>query len=416
MIEKRLEKLQKKLSKTSLTLPDIPQFIATQVIGSEALEQLLDKHNSLHPFDPTKWTASGRFPGDAEVGKLYTLTVESSKSGKFRRASSSQKGNFKLEVELVCVRDNSLTVGEVQEQSQDRFTVNVQPQSRGRHKLSIKINGVHISNSPFDVYVRIPPIQLSKPVTTISGLHHPASLCYSEGSVLVSETKSNKILKLSTPMFHITTFLDLKGVVELTTDPSSGAIFATTTDKNEVHKFTKSGELVKTIGGHGVLPGQFKFPNGLRVSQQRELYICDSYNDRIQVFDLDLNFKRMLGNVSSVAIKPERFPSDIDFDNNGNIYVVCNGSHYIEVFSPGEHLFTIGGTHGKSFTRPVSLVIFKELLYVTEFEGHCVSVLSTTGDYIAHFGGGHLQNPEGIAIDEDGFVYVTSRHSKVVVF
>ena len=31
-------------------------------------------------------------------------------------------------------------------------------------------------------------------------------------------------------------------------------------------------------------------------------------------------------------------------------------------------------------------------------------------------GRGHLSNPEGITIDEDGYVYVTSQYSKIVVF
>ena len=132
-------------------MPDRPQFITTKVLGDEVLEQLLEKHNGLHSFDPTKWQASGRFLIDAQVGKKYTLTVESNKGqGKLWRASSSQKGVVKFEAELVCVRDKSMTQGEIQEHSQDRFTVNIQPLVRGRHKLSIKVNGVNISNSPFD--------------------------------------------------------------------------------------------------------------------------------------------------------------------------------------------------------------------------------------------------------------------------
>ena len=415
LIEKRLEKLQEKLSKTSLTVPDRPQFIATQVVGSEALEQLLEKYNGLHPFDPTKWTASGRFPGDAEVGKPYTLTVESSKSGKFRRASSSQKGNFKLEAELVCVRDNSLTVGEVQEQSQDHFTVSVQPQSRGRHKLSIKINGVHIFNSPFDVFVKVTP-RLLKQMTEVVDLQNPVSLHCSKGSLLVSEKKGNKIVKITPPSLNKTTILQLSQVEELTTDPSSGAIFTTTTNKHEVHKFTKSGELVKIIGGHGVLPGQFKFPNGLRVSQRREIFICDSCNNRIQVFDLNLNFKRSFGS-AGCAVGQFSFSSDVDFDANGKIYIVDYGNHRIQVFSPDEQvLFAIGGVHGVTFNRPVSLVIHRELIYVTEMVGQRVSVVMLSGEFVASFGCGYLKEPEGIAIDDDGYVYVTSHHSKICVF
>ena len=144
--------------------------------------------------------------------------------------------------------------------------------------------------------VHIPPKQLSKPVAEITGLQRPGGLCYSEENILVAEMNNKRIIKISTATRGISTLLNLSGVGEITTDSQSGAIFVTTTDKHEVHKFTKNGDLIKTVGGLGSQPGQFNFPNGLRVSRQSELYICDSNNHRIQIFDLDLNFKRVLEN------------------------------------------------------------------------------------------------------------------------
>ena len=54
--------------------------------------------------------------------------------------------------------------GEVQQISPDRFVVNISPQLRGQQKLAVLINGVHIAHSPFKVFARIPPTQLSQPV------------------------------------------------------------------------------------------------------------------------------------------------------------------------------------------------------------------------------------------------------------
>ena len=425
IIQQRLEQLQEKLSKTPLNVPDRPQFITTKVLGDEVLEQLLEKHNGLHSFDPTKWQASGRFLTEAQVGKKYTLTVESNKGhGKLWRASSSQKRVVKLEAELVCVRDKSTTQVEIQEHSQDRFTVKIQPLVRGRHKLSIKVNGVNISNSPFDVFVHIPAKQLSKPVAEIPGLQYPGSVCYSQERILVSEINSVKlnsgrIFKIPTDTTihttNTTTLLNLNGVGEITTDPQSGAMFVTTIDKHEVHKFTKNRDLLKTIGGLGSQPGQFIFPNGLRVSRQSELYICDSYNHRVQIFNLDLNFKRVLGTDSSSLTKA--WPSDVDFDSIGNIYIVCSRRHSILVFSPAEQLLcTIGGERDKPFYRPLSLVFYNELMYVTEVHSYRVSVITTSGELVTRFGNSYLQGPEGIAIDEDGFLYVTSHYSKILIF
>ena len=57
-----------------------------------------------------------------------------------------------------------------------------------------------------------------------------------------------------------------------------------------------------------------------------------------------------------------------------------------------------------------------ESLYVTDDYNHKVWVMNTSGETIATFGVGFLRSPEGITIDEDGFVYVTSDYSKIVVF
>jgi len=62
-------------------------------------------------------------------------------------------------------------------------------------------------------------------------------------------------------------------------------------------RFDKNFKPIKTIGGRGKEPSQFNTCHGVWVStvnREPELYIADRHNDRLQVFDLDLNFKRIL--------------------------------------------------------------------------------------------------------------------------
>ena len=123
----------------------------------------------------------------------------------------------------------------------------------------------------------------------------------------------------------------------------------------------------------------------------------------------------MLGTDSSLLTKA--WPSDVDFDNIGNIYIVCSRRHSILVFSPAEQLLcTIGGERDKPFYRPLSLVFYNELMYVTEVHSYRVSVITTSGELVTRFGEGYLEKPEGIAIDEDGYVYVTSHQTKILMF
>ena len=88
------------------------------------------------------------------------------------------------------------------------------------------------------------------------------------------------------------------------------------------------------------------------------------------------------------------------------------------VFTPNErHILTITGQKESSIKfDPVRLLMYKDHIYITDYFNHYVIVMSLTGETISKFGGDFLHEPEGITIDSNGFVYVTSHHSKLVVF
>jgi hypothetical protein len=68
----------------------------------------------------------------------------------------------------------------------------------------------------------------------------------------------------------------------------------------KVHRFDKNFQLVKTVGGRGKENGKFNTCHGIWIStlnKEPEIYIADRHNDRIQVFSMDLEFKRIVGGV-----------------------------------------------------------------------------------------------------------------------
>ena len=87
-----------------------------------------------------------------------------------------------------------------------------------------------------------------------------------------------------------------------------------------------------------------------------------------------------------------------------NLVFTCTDNHIHTIF-PKNQIF-----------KPVSLLIHHEIIYVTDDYSNEVWVMSTSGETIATFGGEHLKGPEGITMDKAGFVYVTSDHSKIVIF
>ena len=122
-------------------------------------------------------------------------------------------------------------------------------------------------------------------------------------------------------------------------------------------------------------------PNGLRVNKKRELYICDTRNNRVQVFDLyiDLNFKRAFGKYGT-GKEQFHFPADVDFDfdSSGNIYVTELNNYHIQVFTcTKHHIRSIGNERVNIIFRPVNLLMHNENMYVTDSCNHKVWVMNT---------------------------------------
>ncbi len=60
---------------------------------------------------------------------------------------------------------------------------------------------------------------------------------------------------------------------------------------HNIAQFDKNGKLVKRIGKLGNKNGEFKYPNDIFISEDNILFVSDSKNGRIQIFDYAGNFK-----------------------------------------------------------------------------------------------------------------------------
>ena len=146
--------------------------------------------------------------------------------------------------------------------------------------------------------------------------------------------------------------------------------------------------------------------------------MCDSNNGGIQVFDSNLNFVRSFGYGDSQGQSKQ--PWDIDFDTQGNIYIVDMNKHQVLVFSEeGQYLRQFGqkGLGEGELSGPTGLCVSGDYVYVTECYNHRVSVFCTSGKFVHSFGKkgygiNELKYPYGIAVDQDGFVFVCDRDNR----
>jgi uncharacterized protein (TIGR03663 family) len=178
---------------------------------------------------------------------------------------------------------------------------------------------------------------------------------------------------------------------------------------------------VATWGGPGALEGQFSFPKGLAIDSERNIYVADSQNHRIQKFDSDGEFITAWG---SFGTEPGQFsePWGIAVDDDENVYVADTWNHRIQKFTAEGEFVTYWGAHQNTegqllepqglFWGPRDIAIDDEgNLYVTDTGNKRVQKFDSDGNPLGQWGGGgslpgQFQEPVGIASDQDANIYV----------
>ncbi|MCL5266352.1 MAG: hypothetical protein M1343_14355 [Chloroflexi bacterium] len=131
--------------------------------------------------------------------------------------------------------------------------------------------------------------------------------------------------------------------------------------------FDALGRVALGVGGEGVQPGQFSFPNGVAADAKRRVYVADGNNGRVQVFD---DSGRLVSSIGRLGL-----PRGLAVDFAERLYVVDATNHTVVVYDVNEsrmRLFSFG-SHG--------------------------------------FDDGQFNYPNGVATDATGRVYVADREN-----
>ena len=118
-------------------------------------------------------------------------------------------------------------------------------------------------------------------------------------------------------------------------------IYVTDTGNSRIQKFTNGGEFLSSWGTYGVNDGEFQSPVGIAI-YENNVYVVDDKRNDIQKFDLDGNIVFKWG---EHGIEEGQFnkPKGITIDSNGLIYVPDSKNHRIQTFtSDGEFLSSFG--------------------------------------------------------------------------
>ncbi|HWR15675.1 MAG TPA: SMP-30/gluconolactonase/LRE family protein [Terriglobales bacterium] len=110
-------------------------------------------------------------------------------------------------------------------------------------------------------------------------------------------------------------------------------------------------KLLRKIGTPGLKhtstkPGEFSKPTGVAVDQDGNLFVADTWNNRIEVFDSEGNFIRTFGRAGD---GPGYFarPKGVSIDADGHVWVADAMQDRVQVFTPEGRLLIWMGGHGK---------------------------------------------------------------------
>ena len=273
------------------------------------------------------------------------------------------------------------------------------PKAGSNHILNVLRMREYITHLQYPISIP-DPTQLAHPVRVITGLTSPCGIAFnSQREIIVSERRNHRIVVLDIKGDMIRTFGSCGDSPEKMVLPTCIAVDdmdnVYVSSHHKLQKFTSSGELIK-CAGMGSEPGgvTLNYPGGVTL-YNNQVYVCDTCNNRIQVFDLDLNLIRSIGG------EFDR-PQDVKFDTDGYMCVADLelGNKRVQVLDRSGHFIRVFG-EGK--LSPVALHIVDNYVYVYTDN---IAVYRTSGQFVTSYGEFSIHPGSYITSCSDGFIYV----------
>ena len=354
----------------------------------------------------------------------YTVKGKGVKTAELRQTAKVILSNNKSTVvvgQLKSLYDGSLIKCDVDQLRSGKYRIQYKPTVRGRHELSVSVDGQQIAGSPFLVFVSIHATDLYSPVKVWSGLRDVGSITTnSVGDVIVSNGDIVKLeSKGKTSILVKRSDTKLSSLGGLSTDDEDN-IFCADFNSNKVMKCNNKGgnvqvHEVEQVNG----PGHW----GVAVIGD-EVMLCECGNEgTIMVYDRELEYVRCIEHDHQGEFM------GVSADDHGNLYVTDGTNNCIRVFSNDGIFLRSFGCDEDGVTRldtPYRVCVSGDYVYVTNEEscdvflfttaGECLSTLvedstfHTSGDIVISSRyprvGEFFDFPCDVCADKDGFVYV----------
>jgi len=198
---------------------------------------------------------------------------------------------------------------------------------------------------------------------------------------------------------------------------ADGNLYVADSNNHVVKIFDPSGHPLFSIGGFGTGLGQFNAPNDVVVNASGQIYVADTNNNRIQRFDASGTFELAWG-TSGGGNGQFVNPIGLGLDSAGNVYVCDSSNNRVQRFTPDGGYANEWGNTGSlpgEFNNPLGLEVDDaDNVWVADFGNHRVQKFDTAGTFLLEFGGygfggGEMALPSDVAVSAAGDIYVSEQ-------
>jgi len=207
---------------------------------------------------------------------------------------------------------------------------------------------------------------------------------------------------------------------DLDFDPSEKYLYVVDRDGNRIQIFDKNGTFINKWGSKGTGDGEFTIPYSVDVDSQGNVWVADRGNHRVQKFDKDGNFLFKFGSFGSKEGKFDN-PRQVAVDKDVKfLYVVDSKNNRVQKFDTNGTFVKSWGALGKGdgqFDLPVSIIMdSKGDLIVNERENNRVQKFDKDGNLLLKFGStgtddGQFSEIEHMATDKFDNIFVNDPQS-----
>ena len=308
-LKKSFEKILEGVDQTELTdvdsedLPVLLAFMENQkllnIFNTEEICSLEISHltKSSQCLAEGKGLEEGTVGGEAQ----FVLTTRSAEAGQCYNKGDRVTVEIRDEQGRECE-----TEVRINDSKDGSYKISYSLRDQGRYKVTVKVNGEHVRDSPFSVQIK--PFQV-----------RPVSYFGRQGS--------------SVGMFR-----SPLGVAVSARDE----IAVTDCYSHRVQIFNSNiTYLERSFGREGNKRGEFKYPRGIAFHSNGNIFVVDGLNHRIQIWSGEGEYVGMFGEKGNSDSQLSD-PFGLSVDSDGNIIVADTGNKLIKIFSPNARLLPNG--------------------------------------------------------------------------